>query len=279
MTNQLEALREPLAQRVTATLKEHAINNRSGLPPFRLPQAAQRIVAGLIGYAAQPDAGAAVGIGHELGEQGLSLRSLLAAGQAMLGEVLALGGASSDTAQHALLVNGYVAALANALAETERQEIISQRQEIERALQRTVENQQQQETSLRRVIEELSTPIIPVYSDVLVLPIVGSLDSRRSQQITEQLLITIAERQTETVIVDITGVPVLDTIVANHLIMSARAVRLLGAQVLLVGISAEVAQTIVQLGVALEDVTTLADLQSGIEYALRQQGLGIAPLR
>jgi len=131
------------------------------------------------------------------------------------------------------------------------------------------------QAQLREAIQELSTPIIPVYNGVLVLPLVGRIDNARAQNITEGLLEAIAREQAELVLLDITGVAVVDTGVANHLMQTARAASLLGSQVVLVGISAEVAQTLVQLGLDLGKLMTLSNLQSGIEYALAQQGLAI----
>jgi len=126
-------------------------------------------------------------------------------------------------------------------------------------------------------IRELSSPIIPLYNGILVLPLVGAIDSHRAGQIMESLLSGISEQQADVVIMDITGVPVVDTSVANYLLLAARAARLLGAQIILVGISAEVAQTITQLGADLSSIVTRANLQSGIEYALGLLGLAIAP--
>jgi rsbT co-antagonist protein RsbR len=131
------------------------------------------------------------------------------------------------------------------------------------------------QAQLREAIQELSNPIIPVYNGVLVVPLVGRVDSARAQQLTEALLEAIAREQAEIVLLDITGVAVVDTGVANHLMQTARAAGLLGSQVVLVGISAEVAQTLVQLGLDLGQLVTLSNLQSGIEFALAQQGLAI----
>ncbi len=124
----------------------------------------------------------------------------------------------------------------------------------------------------RQALRELSTPIVPVLEDVLVLPLVGSIDTRRAQQIMDALLEAIGGHQAEVVIIDITGVPVVDTGVANHLLQVTRAAALLGAECVLVGIAPEVAQTVVSLGVDLSGVVTQADLQSGIEYALKRTG-------
>lgn len=129
-----------------------------------------------------------------------------------------------------------------------------------------------------RIIQELSTPIVPIAEGVLVLPLVGAVDSRRATQVMEAALEQIVSHQAEVLILDITGVPVVDTGVANHLLQMARAVTLLGAQVILVGIGAEIAQTIVQLGLDLRSITTMANLQAGIAHALALRGLTIQPL-
>jgi rsbT co-antagonist protein RsbR len=128
--------------------------------------------------------------------------------------------------------------------------------------QRTVQAQ----TAL---LTELSTPVIPLSDDVLVMPLIGAIDSRRAQQVMEALLEGVAASQARFAILDITGVPVVDTQVANTLVRVAQAVALLGARVVLTGIRPEVAQTIVGLGVDLRGVVTHSTLQSGIAYALR----------
>jgi anti-anti-sigma factor len=130
-----------------------------------------------------------------------------------------------------------------------------------------------QEEALRAqnaVLAELSTPLIPISDDVMVMPLIGAVDSRRAQQVLQALLEGTASRNARTVILDITGVPVVDTQVANALIGAARALRLLGAQVVLTGIRPEVAQTMVGLGVDLGSVTTRSSLQSGIAFAINQ---------
>ncbi|MBN1485540.1 MAG: STAS domain-containing protein [Chloroflexia bacterium] len=130
----------------------------------------------------------------------------------------------------------------------------------------------------RRVLAELSTPVIQVYENVLVLPLVGAIDTERARRVMEELLLGITHFQAELVIIDITGVPVVDTSVANHLIQTIKAARLLGARSILVGISSEIAQTLVHLRVDLSGVETRSNLQAGIEFALAQMGLEIAPL-
>ncbi|HEU5088301.1 MAG TPA: STAS domain-containing protein, partial [Roseiflexaceae bacterium] len=109
-----------------------------------------------------------------------------------------------------------------------------------------------------------------ISDDVMVMPLIGAVDSRRAQQVLQALLEGTASRNARTVILDITGVPVVDTQVANALIGAARALRLLGAQVVLTGIRPEVAQTMVGLGVDLGSVTTRSSLQSGIAFAINQ---------
>ncbi len=103
------------------------------------------------------------------------------------------------------------------------------------------------------------------------MPLIGALDSRRTQQILETLLQGIATSQATVAIIDITGVPIVDTHVANALIQAARSVKLLGAQVMLSGIRPEVAQTLVGLGIDLSGIVTSSTLQSGIAHALRRQ--------
>ena len=122
-------------------------------------------------------------------------------------------------------------------------------------------------------IRQLSTPIIPLHTGILVLPLVGTVDSSRAGQILETLLTGIAAQQAEVVIIDITGVPMVDTDVAHHLLQSARAAALLGAQVVLVGISPEIAQTLTHLGADLSQLPTRANLQAGLDYAFASQGL------
>ncbi|GAC1366485.1 MAG: STAS domain-containing protein [Herpetosiphon sp.] len=135
-----------------------------------------------------------------------------------------------------------------------------------------------QRDELESVMVELSAPIVSVYKDILVMPLVGSIDSRRATVILETMLENIARTQANVVILDITGVPIVDTQVANYIIQTTRAARLLGAEVLLVGISPTIAQTIVQLGVDLSGITTRADLADGLAYALSLLGLSVQPL-
>ncbi len=122
----------------------------------------------------------------------------------------------------------------------------------------------------RGLIQELSAPILPVSDSILVAPLIGAIDTQRAAQITESLLKAVSQQNTQALIIDITGVALVDTGVVNHILQTARAARLLGTLVLLVGIGPEVAQTITQLGVDLSSIVTRGTLQAGLEYASTQ---------
>lgn len=119
----------------------------------------------------------------------------------------------------------------------------------------------------QEAILELSTPNIKVWEGVLVIPIIGTLDTRRSQRLTEELLTKLGQTQSKVAIIDITGVPNVDSSVANHILKTVAAVELLGAKCVITGIRPEVAQTIVHLGVDLADVETLSNLSEGLKWA------------
>jgi rsbT co-antagonist protein RsbR len=125
-------------------------------------------------------------------------------------------------------------------------------------------------------IRELSTPVIRVYERVLLLPLVGTIDSHRAHQVMESVLLHIVDAQAKCIIIDIAGVPVVDTRVADHLLKTTAAVRLLGAEVVLTGITAQVARTMVQLGVDVSSMHTVSRLSDGIELALGMVGKTIA---
>jgi rsbT co-antagonist protein RsbR len=120
-------------------------------------------------------------------------------------------------------------------------------------------------------LAELSTPLIPINEQIMVMPLVGSMDSRRVQQVIEALLIGITQSHAQVAIIDITGVVMVDTQVANGLVRAAQAVKLLGAQIVLTGIRPEVAQTLVGLGLDLQGLITRSSLQSGIAYAMERR--------
>lgn len=116
---------------------------------------------------------------------------------------------------------------------------------------------------------ELSTPLIPITDQILAMPLIGAMDSQRANQVLQTLLSGVEQSSARVAIIDITGVPVIDTQVANILLHVAQAVKLLGAEVMLTGIHPEVAQTMIQLGIDLKGMMTHADLQRGIAYALK----------
>lgn len=120
----------------------------------------------------------------------------------------------------------------------------------------------------RMALQELSAPLIPVWEGITVMPLIGTIDTERAKQIMENLLTGVVKHRSEVVLIDITGVPVVDTMVAHHIIQAAEAVRLVGAKCMLCGIRPEIAQTIVNLGINLNEVITKNTLKKGIEVAL-----------
>lgn len=134
---------------------------------------------------------------------------------------------------------------------------------------------QEREKTVRQqqeAIRELSTPVLQVRDRMLVLPIIGMIDSQRARQLTEQLLVAVKENRAKIVIVDVTGVPAVDSKVANHLLQTIDAARLMGARVIITGLSPEVAQTLVAIGVDVERFNAVGNLQGGIEEADRLLG-------
>jgi rsbT co-antagonist protein RsbR len=147
---------------------------------------------------------------------------------------------------------------ANRIANTVAVSFVQERERIIR---------QQQEA-----IRELSTPVLQVRERLLILPIIGVIDSQRARQLTEQLLRGIRNNRAKVVVVDITGVPTIDSTVANHLVQTVEASRLMGASVIITGLSSEIAQTLVTIGVNLSKMNAVGDLQGGIEEAERLLG-------
>ncbi len=150
---------------------------------------------------------------------------------------------------------------------------VTARKEMEEALRRSQAEQQaliEQQAQLLATIRKLSTPVLPVTQDALVLPLIGDIDTGRSRQITAALLESVQRYRAQWAIIDITGVPLIDTAVANHLIQATQGVALLGARVILVGVSPELAQTIVGLGVNLKGLITRSDLRSAIAFVLKR---------
>jgi rsbT co-antagonist protein RsbR len=127
--------------------------------------------------------------------------------------------------------------------------------------ERTIKSLQQE------AIRELSTPVLPFREGMLLLPIIGQIDSQRARQLTEHLLESIRINRAKVIVIDITGVATVDSRVANHLVQTVEAARLMGAEVVISGISPEIALTMVTLGIDLGPVHTVGDLQDGIEHA------------
>jgi rsbT co-antagonist protein RsbR len=150
---------------------------------------------------------------------------------------------------------------ANRIANTVGVSFVQERERIIR---------QQQEA-----IRELSTPVLQVRERLLILPIIGVIDPHRARQLTEQLLRGIRANRAKVVVIDITGVPSVDSGVANHLVQTVDASRLMGATVIVTGLSSEIAQTLVTIGVDLTKMKTVGDLQGGIEEAEKLLGYQI----
>jgi rsbT co-antagonist protein RsbR len=127
----------------------------------------------------------------------------------------------------------------------------------------------------QEAIRELSTPVLRVRDRLLILPMIGIIDSERARRLTEQLLWAIREHRAKAVVMDITGVPAVDSKVANHIIQTVEAARLLGATVIVTGVSPEIAQTIVTIGVDVSRLQTVGDLQGGIDLADKLLGYQI----
>jgi rsbT co-antagonist protein RsbR len=131
------------------------------------------------------------------------------------------------------------------------------------------------ESTMRKqqeAIRELSTPVLQIRDRLLLLPIIGVIDSQRAQLITEGLLRAIRSNRAKVVVMDITGVATIDSKVANHLLQTVTAARLMGAMVIVTGLSSEVAQSLVELGIDLTRLNTVGDLQGGIEEGERLLG-------
>ncbi|WP_216894656.1 STAS domain-containing protein [Nocardia alni] len=128
----------------------------------------------------------------------------------------------------------------------------------------------------QEAIRELSTPVLQVREQLLILPIIGVLDSQRARQLTEQLLRAIRANRAKVVVIDITGVPMIDSTVANHLVQTVDASGLMGANVILTGLSSEIALALVTIGLDLSKINAVGDLQGGIEEAERQIGYEVS---
>ena len=141
-----------------------------------------------------------------------------------------------------------------------------------KAPEEVIERQQQE-------MLELSTPVVKLWQGILALPMIGTLDSARTQIVMETLLQEIMETGSEFAILDITGVSAVDTLVAQHLLKTVAAARLMGTECIISGIRPQIAQTIVHLGVDLQDILTKATLADAFKVALQRQGLTIKNLK
>ncbi|MBL4835084.1 MAG: STAS domain-containing protein [Pseudomonas sp.] len=140
---------------------------------------------------------------------------------------------------------------------------------FQRARESVIKRQQEE-------LLELSTPVVKLWDGVLALPMIGTLDSQRTQVVMESLLQRIVDTGAEIAIIDITGVPTVDTLVAQHLLKTVTAIRLMGADCIISGVRPQIAQTIVHLGLDLEGIVTKANLADAFALALRRSGLTVA---
>lgn len=151
---------------------------------------------------------------------------------------------------------------------------------VDSMAQHTVTSFQQarEEIILRQQEEllELSTPVVKLWDGVLAIPLIGTLDSNRTQVVMESLLQKIVETESELAIIDITGVPTVDTMVAQHLLRTVTAIRLMGADCIISGIRPQIAQTIVHLGIDMRDISTKASLADALALALSKTGWRIS---
>jgi len=161
-------------------------------------------------------------------------------------------------------------ALRRARAESEKkvEERTADLTKANEAIQAELAARKQAEAAIRA----LSTPVLPVRDQLLILPIIGIIDSQRALQLTEQLLNSIRSYRAKAVVMDITGVPIVDSKVANHLLQTVEASRLMGASVIVTGLSPEISQILVRIGVDLSRLKTMCDLRAGLEEAERLLG-------
>jgi rsbT co-antagonist protein RsbR len=125
---------------------------------------------------------------------------------------------------------------------------------------------------------ELSSPVVQLWEGIIGLPLIGTLDSKRTQVVMETLLKRLSETQAEVAIIDITGVPIVDTLTAQHLLKAVKATRLMGSECIISGIRPQIAQTIVHLGVDLGDVLTKSTMAGALGVAFKRRGLSVRPL-
>lgn len=272
----LDASRSQIERGTLAALREHVSDNSGILPPFRLPALARDIVHEMTRFLAdepaRSGADAAGAFGEALAGLGLGLRSWLAVGRALARELV--GDGATDRTALQIRLHEFVTWAVDGIARHQMAAISRQRDEMHAALERVI---QAREDELRRVIQELSTPVIPVHRKILVLPLIGAVDDERARRITERLLEETARRQARIVIIDVTGLATCDAAVLGAITGAIGALRLLGARAVLAGIRPSMAEIFADLDVDFSTFVTVADLQIAIEWALRQLGLAILP--
>ncbi len=166
-------------------------------------------------------------------------------------------------------------ALEKAYAEIEKQ-VEERTTELKQEIAERERLQEEVMAAQKQALRELSTPIIPIMERIIVMPLIGSIDTLRARDITRALLAGIREHRAKVVILDITGVPIVDSGVASHLNKTIQAARLKGAHTIVTGISDAVAETIVDLGIDWSGMETLSDLQTGLVVALNSMGIKLS---
>lgn len=287
MTPWFDSLRESLVEAVVKVLKANAVHNRSALAPFRFKGLAQQFVAGLADFLGSRDEAAAREVGTLLAQQGLGQRSLFALSRTLLDHVMsqaaqvsasapapAAAAAAAETScvkdvvqavkDQALAINDFVLLVVDAVVTMQSQAIVHQRDDLQAAMERLIIRR---ESELRQVILELSTPIMPIADQVIVLPLIGTIDRERAQRITACLLEAIVAHRARVAILDISGVPTLNAEASEALTRTSQAAQLMGAQPVMVGISPEFAKEMAGRALDLQGLVTVADLRQGIDFA------------
>jgi anti-anti-sigma factor len=254
---------------VQATLREHIFQNAGTLPPMQLNRIGTTIVDLLLADTLPTRQQI-----EPISKQGLALGSLVAAIVALARSLEAQG--DPNHAHHMVLDRLMPTVVLYSSLDIEAVRL--EQEAMRNAMSLALSEQRQEASRLVDLLDEVSTPIVPVYDGILVLPLIGVIDSRRSNAITERLLQSIIQLRAHSIIIDVTGVPIIDTAVAQHLLQTVQSAQLLGTEVILVGINPEMAQTVVQLGINIGSLITLSNLQSGIRYVLRQHNLAISPI-
>lgn len=273
MKDWLERIHSTLAQHLVQVLKVNAVHNRSTLPPFRFSAIAQQFLAALKEFAGSRDPLAARAVGRNLAEQGLGLRTVLAIGRRLLDDALGEPAPGAETAagsrDRVLGLSDFMASVLEGISAGETQTITRQRDDIQSALERIIA---EREKTLRLMIQELSTPIMPVFDQILVLPLIGEIDDERAQRIAERVLEEIVLKKARVILIDVTGIVTLSEQAAMALLRTANAVRLLGARPILVGLSPLSARVLAQRDLELAGLVVESDLQHGLEQALQLSG-------